>query len=79
MRFLFRTWRHGRGQTIAFEDYQWTEEIRYYRTSDWFINFPFCHNDTQIWVSNAAITFLTLLLLGNLLGALLRAVFKPIF
>lgn len=109
MRSLFRTWRHGRSQTIAFEDYQWTDGLlgsktgikrvetnhlvrferlsfqetdhgfRYYRTSDWFINFPFCHNDTQIWVANAAITFLTLLLLGKLLVALLRAVFKQIF
>lgn len=45
----------------------------YYRTTDWFINFSFCRNDTQIWIANAVIPFVTLSIIGNIVIMLLRA------
>ena len=106
MRSLFRTWRHGRTQTISFEDYQWSDGLlgtkvgikrvetqylvrferlsfqetdsgfRYYRTSDWFINVPFCRTDTQLWLTNAAMLLLVATLLGNLMITILKAAFQ---
>ncbi len=32
----------------------------YFRTSDWFINLPFCQNDAQIWACNALAIFIAL-------------------
>ena len=106
MRSLLRTWRQGRTQTIAFEDYQWSHGLlgtkvgikrvetqhlvrferlsiqetdsgfRFYRTSDWFINVPFCQNDTQLWLTNAAMLLLVATLLGNLMITILKAAFQ---
>ena len=106
MRSLFRTMRNGRTQTIAFEDYQWTNGVlgskigikrvetkhlvrferltfqetdhgfRYYRTSDWFINVPFCQTETQLWLTNAAMLLLVATLLGNLMITILKTAFQ---
>ena len=44
----------------------------YSSTSDWFINFPFCRNDKQIWIANAVILFLTMSVIGNIIIAMWR-------
>ena len=47
---------------------------RYSRRTSWFLNFPFCSNDEQLWIANIAGVFIASCLLLNIVNGILGAI-----
>jgi len=48
---------------------------RYLRRTSWFLNFPFCRNDEQLWIANIVGVFIAFCLLLNIITGILGAIF----
>lgn len=48
---------------------------KYLRRTSWFLNFPFCRNDEQLWIANIVGLFIASCLLLNIVNCVLVVMF----